>query len=131
MSITFNGTDHEKNSPFCIRNKEFCENWQEQIIKIGGNFKSTYNAQSFNIKAKLELEQPWIFEIKKSTYASDNLLFSPEEQTISKWSTLKTKIKLNSPSFKIKKNAFWDFLKLTKGRTIPKKSSFSKIFYHF
>lgn len=105
MNITFNGAEHEKTSPFCIKNQEFCEKWESLFLENGGEVKGRYNATSFLIDAKVKLDNTWVFRVTRGTMTSGNLILSSEAQNVKKWSTIKSDIDLGSKSFQIKEKS--------------------------
>ncbi len=49
MTLKSNAVSGELTSPFYIRNKEFCEEYEEYITSLGGKIYGSFNSWSYNV----------------------------------------------------------------------------------
>lgn len=62
------GSEDEKDSPFFLENKKFCEEWDAFIESIGGTFRAKYGAWALVAKGEFQLRNIVLnFTFKKST----------------------------------------------------------------
>jgi hypothetical protein len=115
--IEQNGSITEKDSPYFILNKIFCEEFEDFILERNGKVKGSYNAWSFSIAGKICDPNIWILNYKKSTYSSGNLMLSTKGQNVLTSAEWKTK-NIFEPKFKIRRKKFTDLLSLKLTRTL-------------
>ncbi len=113
MPVTPDASQDEFSSPFFLKNKEICEEFDAIMIQLGGNTKGSYNAWSYNASGKVPHPYKWEFRIKKATFSSGSLMFSPKKQN----QLLKTKWIARSfysdcHPFLIRRKRNFDFLRI-------------------
>ena len=117
--IEQNGSTSEMNSPFFVRNKEFCNEFENFVLEKNGKVKGNYNAWSFSIIGKINNPNIWTLNYKKSTFTSGNLFLSTKTQNLLTLAVWKTKNIFDS-KFKVRRKTNLDFFKLQTSKSISK-----------
>ena len=109
-----NASPDEYLSPFFIKNKLFCEEFEQFIAKHKGEVKGKFNAQSYLITGRISQPKNWILTYKKSVFSSTgNLFLSSKKQSLYVIAEWKTKRIANPDTeFVIKKKNFFDKIKM-------------------
>lgn len=117
--IDHNASPNEKNSPYFVRNKEFCDQLEEFVLKRKGKVKGSYNAWSYAIIGKISKPSVWTLSYKKATFTSGNLFLSSKYQNVLTSAVWQTR-NLFKSNFKIRKRNKLDFflLNFSNSRTI-------------
>lgn len=105
--IISNSSSIEEDSPFYKINQSFCSKFEKFIIEHNGHTNGKYNAWSYLVYGKITEPNEWVLEYKKSTFTSDNSLFSLKNQNLfvsAIWKTTTT----NSNDFLIRKRKLMD-----------------------
>ncbi len=114
MPIKPNAAPDEYSSPFFVRNKEFCENYEQFIVSLDGKVNGLYNAYSYNVLAEICRNTKWFFRIKKSTFTTTgNLFISSENEGLflaSQWSS--NDLGSGCPKFIISRKRRLDFIRV-------------------
>jgi len=115
MPLKPNAAPDEYSSPFFVRNKEFCEKYEQFILSLDGKVNGLYNAYSYNVLAEICRSSKWFFRIKKSTYTtSGNLFVSSKDEGLflaSQWSS--NELGSGCPKFVIRRTRWLDFLRVS------------------
>ncbi|WP_127845180.1 hypothetical protein [Psychroflexus aestuariivivens] len=111
MKIKSNSSKSEVDSPYFVRNKKFCKEFESFILEKNGNVKGNFNAWSFSIIGKITKPNTWILRYKKATFTSGNLFLSSKYQNLLTMAEWKTTNRFGS-NFKIRKKSFIDFFNL-------------------
>ncbi len=86
---------------------------------MGGETTGSYNAWSYNVKGRVDAPLRWIFQLKKSTYSSGNLLISTKKQSLQFWTIWKCKnLETDFPDFVVRKKQFGDSLRILTSSTV-------------
>ena len=114
MPLKPNAAPGEFSSPFFVRNKEFCEKFEQFMLGLNGDVNGLYNAYSYNVLAEINRNIKWLFRIKKSTFTtSGNLFVSSKEEGLflaSQWSS--NDLGSGCPKFVIRRKRRLDFLRI-------------------
>ena len=109
--IEQNSSTSEMNSPYFVRNKEFCDEFENFVLEKNGKVKGNYNAWSFSIIGKIKNPNIWTLSYKKATFTSGNLFLSTKNQNLLKSAEWKTKNLFDS-NFKVRRKTMMDFFNL-------------------
>ena len=109
--ITNNASVSEKKSPYFDRNKAFCDQFEDFVLKRNGKVKGSYNAWSYSIIGKITEPSVWTFIYKKATFSSGNLFLKTKYQNVLTSAVWQTRNVLKS-NFKIRKRSKWDYFNL-------------------
>jgi len=83
MKIKPNASPDELSSPFYKENQNICYEFEKYIAQRKGLVKGSYNAWSYKIYGKLEVNRrTWNIMYEKSTFSSGNLLLSAKYQSL-------------------------------------------------
>jgi len=108
MKIKSNAVSTEITSPFYLRNKEKCLEFESYIATKKGKVKGSYNAWSYLIYGKIEQPRPWLLVYEKSTFTYVwNIFLSSKRQSLRilcKWSTTVDE----NPNFIIKRKTIYN-----------------------
>jgi hypothetical protein len=111
MSLESTAIDDEHESPFYFDNKDLCEKWERFILDKSGEINGKYGAWSFILKAKVNSNNTWLIEVKKSTFSNGNLFLSSKKNNLQEILTFRTKIRKEGNSdFFIRKRKKLDLL---------------------
>ena len=111
MTIKSNASDNETKSPYFIKNKEFCCDFEDYILKQNGKVKGNFNAWSYSIIGKISQSQSWTLKYKKATFSSGHLFLSTKRQNVltsAEWLTTNNQ----GPKFLIRQQGFGDYFNL-------------------
>ncbi len=113
MGIKSQASAEELSSPFYIRNKSVCEDFEAYISQLGGETTGSYNAWSYNVKGRIDAPLRWIFQLKKSSYYGGQLLVSTKKQSLQLWTIWKCKnLETDFSDFIVRKKRFGDSLRV-------------------
>ncbi len=114
MTLKSNAVSGELSSPFYIRNKEFCEEYEQYITNLGGKIYGSFNAWSYNVLGVISGDSKWGFRIKKSTFTSSgNLFLTSKSQSLflaSQW--FSKDLASGCPKFTIRRKQRWDYIRI-------------------
>ena len=117
--IEQNSSSNETSSPYFARNKEFCDEFENFVLKKNGKVKGYYNAWSFSIIGKIKNPNIWTLNYKKSTFTSGNLFLSTKNQNLLTSAEWKTKNIFDS-NFKVRRKMMVDFINLQTSKSLSK-----------
>ena len=106
-----NSSASEMSSPYFVRNKEFCDEFESFVTEKNGKVKGNYNAWSFSIIGKVTDPNIWTLNYKKATFTSGNLFLSTKTQNMLTSAEWKTKNLFDS-NFKVRRKNMADFFNL-------------------
>ncbi|WP_298519179.1 hypothetical protein [uncultured Kordia sp.] len=69
MKIKSNAAPHEVTSPFYIKHKNFCQEFEHFMATKNGFIKGTFNAWSYAIYGKIEAPKTWDLQYKRTVYS--------------------------------------------------------------
>ncbi len=114
MTLVSKHTPGEESSPYYLKNKEKCEEYESFINEIGGKTEGYYNAFSFNVMGTIDSKSIWKLRLKKSTFTSSgNLLLSSKYQSLlemAQWSC--DDIRLGGSKFTIRRKHWSDSIRM-------------------
>ncbi|GGE29095.1 hypothetical protein [Psychroflexus planctonicus] len=119
LMIEQNSSTSEMNSPYFVRNKEFCNKFENFVLEKNGKVKGIYNAWSFSVIGKIKNPNIWTLNYKKSTFTSGNLFLSTKTQNLLTSAEWKTKNIFES-NFKVRRKMTVDFFNLQTSKSLSK-----------
>lgn len=110
--VVSNGSPDELDSPFYLDNERICKTFEAFISRLGGEVNGKYNAWSYHVIGKVKRDHEWIFQIKKATYTSGNLLLSSAYQSLHLAACWKCQnLKSSQPDFLLRKRTRFDWVR--------------------
>lgn len=119
------GLANELDSPFYLENELICKTFETFISSLGGEVNGKYNAWSYHVIGRIKRRHEWIFQIKKATYSSGNLILSSASQNLHLAAIWKCKnLQSAQPDFQIHERRRFDWIKKLVNKNIRNFSSY-------